>query len=165
MHVRRLTCCGVFEISELCFHKSPREAMTAFVQVVLGPSHGILYNPSRFAYVMFTAAGKEKPLVYGEKFKAYIVKEGLGTVVETGVNLNPNSNNQLKVFLWTVNHPALAAWAVKYKVEVNNGPGGTGQEVQAVPSVSGTDIRDLIRAEVPQPGLPAPFQPGPRIPF
>lgn len=50
---------------------------------------------------------------YGRRFAALIRKEKLGDVLETGRHVNPNSNNHLKVWIWTLDHVALKAWLEK----------------------------------------------------
>ena len=51
---------------------------------------------------------------YGENFAAFILKHKLGAVVGTGFAVNPNTNNPLQTWVWTVDHAALAAWKKTY---------------------------------------------------
>lgn len=138
MELNNLRCCGVKEISELSIYGSPEEALLAFDNLTYGKlikkykPNGVDYSWKadpfgRFRYVMFTQAnapdrgpGKTGRNLYGEKFAALITENGLGNLHETTDNINPNSSNNVKVWLWTIDHDATKAFITKLKDPKNN---------------------------------------------
>lgn len=91
-------CCGLREITYLADHaRDPEDAARAFAA-------DVEYDKN-FRYAIFTQAGVRS--TYGVKFAAFILANGLGEVVETGWNTNPNTGSRLKVWVWTVNHRKL----------------------------------------------------------
>lgn len=134
MYVRSMSCCGVREISGLSGYPSAPAAMRAFVQYLRQPggypsgmtagrlvkegdsTYAAGFN-QRFRYVFFTQANPTKlsPTGYGFRFAAFIRKHKLGEVVIASEvdHINPNSNNHLAMWTWTVNQDALSKWAIK----------------------------------------------------
>lgn len=76
---------------------------------------------SKFRYLTFTEAQSKdyftlsspKTDGYGSKFADLIREAKLGTLVETGWEINPNSSNYLKVWVWGIDHAALMKWGKK----------------------------------------------------
>lgn len=107
-------CCGVREIHELSDYQDPEQFLLCHL-CVDEKDWGNRYNrsttviPGNFRYAYFTQAGEGS--TYGTSFAEYIKKHQLGEVIETAFNVNPNSGNQLKMWVWTVNHDALKTWA------------------------------------------------------
>lgn len=100
MDVRdEFNCCGIREIAYLADHRSPAEAVETFKDRT---------REKNFRYVVFSQAFKSAR--YGMKFAAYIKEQGLGEVSETSWNINPNSKNQLKVWVWAVDWKKLEGW-------------------------------------------------------
>lgn len=110
---REIACCGMREIGSLSAHRSPEEAMKAFAGQTL-KTH------QNFRYVIFSEA-VYRPAAnrrgYGRAFAAFIRSEKLGKVSTTGWNVNPNSGNNLKAWIWTVDWTALQKWASKKRVK------------------------------------------------
>lgn len=120
MNIGSMNCCGLRELSNLSGSYSPREAMQNFLQVAC-PRGGryswntgkhTYVNELRFSHVIFSEA-KNGSGNYGERFAAYIRRNNLGDVVASGRRVNPNSGNQVKCWVWTLNKRALIAWANK----------------------------------------------------
>lgn len=118
-------CCGIREISGLSYCRdkkglySAKQAMREVFQQCYGQPPGC--QDVKWRYAIFSEANPpdaEAPLNYGTKFCAYILENGLGTVIETGNNINPNSENLLKVWVWTMDHDAMRAWGKKSKVRL-----------------------------------------------
>jgi hypothetical protein len=69
---------------------------------------------SRFRYLTFSEAqsknAKPNENGYGSTFAALLTKLNVGQVISTGWNLNPNSSNNLKVWVWTIDHDVLRKW-------------------------------------------------------
>lgn len=117
----KMNCCGIREIAGLSyFRRKPDEAMLALCSRLLPepirtrkqPYEYLLHpNSMRFKYFIFSQAGRRDRYNYGEQFKAYIEKMDFGTVIQTeNGHVNPNSGNELVVYLWTINREPLIAW-------------------------------------------------------
>ena len=80
------------------------------------------YSPSsslgvlKCAYIFFTQAvapgyvGTDRDPRYGHRFADWLEAQKLGHVHRHPPTINTNSGNQLTLFIWTVDHPALEAW-------------------------------------------------------
>lgn len=71
---------------------------------------------ARFRYVIFTQATHKKDTDkegYGEKFAAFITRMKFGTLIATEPGRNPNSGNQLKLWVWTPDHAAIKKFLKK----------------------------------------------------
>lgn len=99
-----INCCGVREIDGLSDGPSAAQNLKDF----LSDYAEELDKDTPFRYAMFTQAGARRT-GYGFRFASLIEKKGLGTVISTGFNKNPNSGNPLKVWIWTLNLEALKA--------------------------------------------------------
>ena len=83
---------------------------------------------SRFRFATFTEAlpyatpndllDDNPRYKYGRAFAAFIRENALGSLVETGYEVNPNSGNRLKVWVWGIDHTALKSWYEKNKPSV-----------------------------------------------
>jgi len=112
IEICNLECCGIRELNGLSDAESSKEALLSFY-----------YNTSyidadRFRYVIFSQALSYRcgrTPAYGEKFASYLRNLRVGSVkIATTEDVkNPNSNNFLKVWIWTVDWDALKAWANK----------------------------------------------------
>lgn len=132
-------CCGFREIHCLGQYRAPGMAMRDFLTTLMGalPADQLGVRTGRFRYVMFAQAHKQS--TYGDRFKAFIEKNKFGTVMETGWNVNPNSSNDLKLFLWTIDWGPLREWAAKHILVPARAP---------QPPIN-------INDPIPQPGHPA----------
>lgn len=117
----KVNCCGIREISGLVYFKGkPEVAMLAVCNRMLPepildntkPYEYLLhFNSMRFKYCIFSQAGRRDRYTYGERFKEFIEKMDFGTVIQTeNGNVNPNSGNELVVYLWTINREPLIVW-------------------------------------------------------
>ena len=119
MELRMMGCCGIKELTGLSYCVDAKTAMQDFAVLTClrkaeayqkdGSLKWIHAPVVNFRYVVFSQAHKES--AYGLKFAAFIRDQGLGTLEETGFSINPNSGNQLKAWIWTVDHDALKSWA------------------------------------------------------
>lgn len=98
-------CCGVREISYLGVDDDPKLSIRTLGEAIYNTSRS-----HRFRHAFFTQANNPQAAsrTYGEKFAAYITEHKLGKVVESDEQINPNSGNSLKVWIWTVDHEALS---------------------------------------------------------
>lgn len=138
IRLNRLGCCGIMELQNLSGAHSPQKAMMQFVGLAYGmhitPQPQPTHTPAwyrwtedygygglvgeRFRFVLFSSAGKRHPSRYGDKLKEYILKHNLGKVIETEADVNPNSNNKIKAFMWQVDHEATKAFGAKLVEEI-----------------------------------------------
>lgn len=101
-------CCGLGEMSGLSDFRRPELALKSLFR----DDSGLLL---RQPHLIFTQAGRGA--TYGKRFAAYLIKEGLGTVVATPSKTNPNSGNPLVAWIWTPNKKALKAWGAAHNVK------------------------------------------------
>lgn len=118
MGLRRFSCCGVKELSGISDHANPLAVLQRYVAEVRTmynrPKGGrFMFTPGG-AHMFFTQAGNG--VVYGENLAAYIEKNELGTIIRSPGRVNPNSGNNLIVFLWTLNQKNLKAWVKKHNL-------------------------------------------------
>lgn len=92
LSVRSTSCCGVRDIDGLSDHSRNMEG-----------AFRLFWPQFTGAFALFTCPTKNK---YGERFKKYIEKHKLGSVVETERRKNPNSGNMLRAYLWTLDKKA-----------------------------------------------------------
>lgn len=101
------SCCGVGDISGL--DASPKDIIA---EVVYDRESNNSLPLMVFADVV--ASRRAQALA------KYIVDEGLGEVVMTGVKVNPNSANRIRAYLWTVDSRGLSRWSTKhYKIDAH----------------------------------------------
>lgn len=105
--IERTNCCGFKEIDGL--------ENTTTKQALIDICHDYFNEDNDCAFLFFTGVTKEK---YGQKFKALIKKEKLGTIIETRSKKNPNSSNKIKAWIWDINKTKLRAFAKQNKVEI-----------------------------------------------
>ncbi len=116
MALRRFSCCGVKEISRISYYPNPLAVLKRYVadvRIMYGRPIPRPFTPGG-AHLFFTQAGKGR--TYGENLAAYIEANNLGTIIRSPGRVNPNSGNNLIVFLWTLNQKNLKAWVAKHKV-------------------------------------------------
>lgn len=121
MNTRGTACCGLYEIYNLSKHKTPEGAMRSFLSVSgfkwqpsYLPTAKVEYGERPFSHVVFSAAHRSKAQFedksYGTRFAEFIKAQGFGDVVESTTAVNPNSTNQLKIYVWTIDWKALEKW-------------------------------------------------------
>lgn len=113
-------CCGIREISGLVnFQGDSEQAMLAACFRLMPEPFGTRSTPygrfmtpdlMRFRYFIFSQAGRLQRNRYGTQFAAYIEKMGFGTVIQTDNQVNPNTGNEVIVYVWTINREALITW-------------------------------------------------------
>ena len=110
VNIRQLQCCGVKEIIGLS-----NVSTAEYKEVIKRLALSIFHEDHGCAFYLFSqATNSDDPktsttnkVKYGEKFREFIESEKLGTVIETATEINPNSFNNLKVWLWTVDRDRL----------------------------------------------------------
>lgn len=146
-------CCGIRELGGVSRHLGyPRGAMLAFALRCYGWGFDGSEN-ARFRHVIFAQARQDSS--YGFDLAKLIGEKLLGTVVDTPFQVNPNSGNELKVWLWTVDHDAVKKWAKEFEEEVKDGKGIEKFEAAHVQAVYDQFSRYFYPRPIPQPVVPA----------
>jgi len=122
MRLHQMMCCGLRELHglEWASGSGPVHAMTEFIHVACPKRQEYKWRNGKymmqylsrlyFSHVVFSEA-RDGNGGYGERFAAYIKKNKLGDVVASQRRVNPNSGNQVKLWVWTLNKQALVKWA------------------------------------------------------
>lgn len=116
MIFRHMSCCGFREIDDLSLIRNDEFTLPLMRSLGFDPDYyyamgrrRLLPRPAiRFAHLLFTEAGTKSK--YGAKFKAWIEREGLGTVTVSPAKKNPNSRRMVKGYIWSIDRDALRAW-------------------------------------------------------
>jgi len=118
MQINPMQCCGMRELSSLSAHNGNSEkALLSFGESTyffrrekviakdgFNLERRVVDDPQvKFRYAIFTQAGRDQA-GYGFKFAAFIRENRLGDVLETPFYNNPNSGNDVKVWIWAINH-------------------------------------------------------------
>lgn len=123
-------CCGFREIGHLLEDSNPERMFASFLKATeLRPlsdwqkdrpeyqtkAYEQARRQDKFRYALFSGANVEIPkrAIYSDKFAKFIEANKLGSVMASDWNLNPNSGNQLKVFLWTIDWDVVNALRAK----------------------------------------------------
>lgn len=118
-HLQFFGCCGLIELASIGQDATPHDSLKS----------AMINGPFRCAFVIFSVITPRKEV--GERLKEYIEKEKLGEVVyQTAPTTNPNSGNDLIVYLWHVNCPRLDDYYLKHNIAEAHRP----KPIKTVPS-------------------------------
>lgn len=164
LSITGLQCCGVKEIGGLRNIGNTPGTFDGFERelriFVSSYKDGNITN----AYFIFTAVVQHGSPPYGEAFKAFILKNNLGEVQETSVNKNPNSGNQLRVYLWTVDQRNLKAWYTAAAVAAVPLPAPPKPAVPAVSAEFAALPADILNRRRPRAPRATPISAPPPLP-
>lgn len=130
LDISNTSCCGLDELHGIA-EEQPENILEALVQHVYHPArpeYRYDYKTSKQvetgrtipekwttnAFYLFTQAtndeeGLDDP--YGDRLKAFIEGHNLGTVAMTESRVNPNSGNEVTVYVWAVDQTAFRKFA------------------------------------------------------
>lgn len=117
-----LYCCGLREINGLAGYRDPKKALVDVLDQFreIECSREWPYTRTRrgdpnlhFAQIIFSQAGTKA--TYGKKFKKFLEEEGLGSVVESAPQCNPNSGRNVIAFIWTPDKKKVIKWWREYE--------------------------------------------------
>lgn len=94
--------CGVRQLYDIA--ESPKVLLAALKHHIRNSSAG----EQRWRYAMFSTNNHYQ--MYFDSFVAYIKDNKLGTVITTGWEENPNTENDIAVAVWSVDWTALRAY-------------------------------------------------------
>ena len=100
MNLDSMNCCGLREASGL--QDTPIEEC---IYEVARSRFG--YEGEKFGFIIFS---EEASYRRGSTLKAYIKKHELGTVVQSPVEVNPNTGNRLRIYIYTIHQVNLLKW-------------------------------------------------------
>jgi hypothetical protein len=93
--------CGVSELSQL--DEDPDSDLASSMDDIL--------NEGSPFYLFSDTVDRNR----GERLRTYILKHHLGSVLRSRVKTNPNSGNDIRVFIWTVDYKKFKSWAIKHR--------------------------------------------------
>lgn len=173
MRINGLSCCGVAELSDLAYQYGSVDGTTPEAEKLwqmcvanspADPEEGFYY---RCRYIMFTQAsmpGENGAITpnqtgYGFDFAEFIRTNNLGEVIDSiPSGINPNSKNEVKVWMWIPDMTAVRAWLVAEVARRNYTYTPPPQTDYVATYYADPDV-DVV-AEVPEDLIvPAPNQP------
>lgn len=97
-----LQCCGLRELSDLSQYHNSSYALMGIIEDAEA-------NPGEwpFGVIIFTEASSGR---YATRFAKFIETSRLGTIERIPTFYNPNSGHRVRMFVWTVDHKAVARW-------------------------------------------------------
>ena len=110
MSVRSTSCCGLNEFYGFASHRTAKSVVKSILTDLGVGRYRTIESITPF--ILFTEV-KEKGEDRGEKLARYIKENKLGSVVKTPTRINPNSDNKLHCFIWTINKKNLKEWIKK----------------------------------------------------
>lgn len=138
--MRSLTCCALWEVSNISQHRTPREALLSICKGLWNPyakelqkfktfcmfsgvveikGYEAMDKPNKDMEMSYAYLGNIKygNVNYGPKFAAYIIKNELGEVgcVGEGYNEPGHPKHLVKLWVWRPNNKAIRAWWDKNK--------------------------------------------------
>ena len=118
-----INCCGVLEMAEIGSEDGPQEVLKALERsytVQWGNNKGTLMESLKCAYFFFTEADHEacedgdecncEAPDYGKDLANLIKENSLGTLYEMPWRKNPNSGNNIKMWVWAADYSALKTY-------------------------------------------------------
>lgn len=122
-----MACCGARELAGISYVEAGQEA-NALWDLCRRQNPQTPTFP-RCRYVMFTQAssptlmsmaGFKKTEGYGYRFASWIEEQGLGSIEHSIPDgINPNSSNNLKMWIWIVDNKGVANWIAEQVKERN----------------------------------------------
>jgi hypothetical protein len=109
-YLNMMNCCGIKELAPIESFTPDGAIRNVARRTMWGPSgrKDVLEWPTNFRFLIFSQAGTRAK--YGTNMVKFIEDNKLGTVVEGGNGINPNSRRRVRVWVWTVDHDAVRAW-------------------------------------------------------
>jgi len=97
-----LQCCAIREISGI-ENYTPKETVKQVAKEYC-------CSDEKSAFLLFTFYANRKK---GDNLKKFIEKNKLGTVTKSRAKKNPNSGNNINIFIWSIGRINFKKWALK----------------------------------------------------
>lgn len=111
MEINSLSCCGIDEMANIVDNdRDPQFSVATYAR----------NGGGAFALFSSITNGRGEAKSAGKQLADYIEKNKLGTVVRVGRSRNPNTDNMLTMWVWTVDQKALAAWKRKSQDKIES---------------------------------------------
>ena len=116
-----MSCCAVAEISGIA--QLSTDPANVIVDVLCGEGfydkdEYLMFVRPEFAHIIFTQASRGKAKTgYGYTLRDYIVSQKLGTVVCSTPSKNPHTQNNVTVFVWTLDIPGIRQWVKRNGIQ------------------------------------------------
>lgn len=121
--INTTSCCGLRELEGIMEHEDPKDCLMAI---------GARLIEIETAFVVFTCPENED---YGQELKQYINANDLGNVIQSTSRFNPNSDNDLIMWVWEIEMSEFEDWFLG-QTELANRP--------ATPT-TGFEVGQLVR--------------------
>lgn len=96
--LRATSCCGLGELQGITTQKDPKDALMDI---------GGRQFSSKRSFILFSCPTTQK---HGKNLQEFIEREDLGKVTVSTSKKNPNSGNNLKIYLWEVDRRKFNKW-------------------------------------------------------
>ncbi len=117
---RTNSVCGVGEVSDLSYMGDAKKAL----KDICGVRYDDYGDDDDYGY--HNVGGEVFPFYYwgdkyntiprcGENLANYIIRQKIGSVFKSKTKKNPNSGNNIRCYIWTVDERKLKAWWKKNK--------------------------------------------------
>lgn len=120
MTINHTHCCGVMELHGISWTGTAEDTIRAFAYNFSSNANkwdkkvsGRFYRTRLNAFYILTAVVENRygaKSTYGQDLVAYIKEHKLGEIVESPVRKNPNSKNNVQVWVWAPSRDGLANW-------------------------------------------------------
>lgn len=104
IEIRGLDCCGIRELIDIDAYLTEPE------QIIADVCEEYYIHEHRCAFYLFSDIQDKKS---GKELSSFIKKNKLGTITMSPVRVNPNSDNSLRVYLWTISRANLRKYWYK----------------------------------------------------
>jgi hypothetical protein len=102
--MKSLECCGIKELIDIDDYRTEPE------QIIEDVCEEYYIHEHRCAFYIFSDIQDK---VAGKNLRKYILKNKLGTITMSPIRVNPNSDNSLRVYIWTISRANLRKYWYK----------------------------------------------------
>lgn len=113
MYTRPTSCCGLFEIATM--YDGPQDPKYLLSCIYNDMDFRGRSNTGRLQSCAFFVFTDIVQRAYGTSLQKLIEEEGLGKVIKSSPQKNPNSGNMVTTWVWEVNHNKFVDLYPKYK--------------------------------------------------
>lgn len=113
MNIRNTSCCALWEIEELRSYQGDSEQAIIHLCRLAGEKAGSTDPQPVVPHCAFILFSGNATGSYDTALKQYIEDHQLGSVTVSPVKENPNTSNNVTIYVWAMDRPALSRWLTK----------------------------------------------------
>lgn len=115
MNIEPLMCCGIKEYKGIGSNETPQQRLTNIVKHFQEQS---ITGRITCAFMIFSEHESQSSPPYHKinQLKEYIETNALGIIHQLPDTINPNTNNEIRVCIWNINHENVSRWML----QINN---------------------------------------------